>query len=166
MPEKWTVSETEIKEISGMPCWQIALLRPDGARHFHLLPGVALEWRAAEYGVDPEDVDTLLEIVLHEPHMPAVDDPRHGFRFTDGRPDLWTADTTDDARAAHLARVKECPVQISVRGVKALDPVRVNHRPTPESLRLKREAVDTTRWLKRYGDLPAKPLDRLEARRA
>lgn len=35
----------------------------------YIFPRDTLEWRAAEYGIDPADVETLLDIVLWEPHM-------------------------------------------------------------------------------------------------
>ncbi|MGW0575110.1 hypothetical protein ACWD25_03890 [Streptomyces sp. NPDC002920] len=129
------------------------------------MPKTILDWRAAEYGIDPADVDALLDIVLHEPHM-ADADSQYGTRRGDAGPDLWTAESTDAAREAHLARIKECPVQIGVRGTKAVDTIRRNHRSDPDRIRTMRETVDTNRWLKKYGDLPAKPTDPLEARRA
>ncbi|MFB7244652.1 hypothetical protein ACFCYX_19590 [Streptomyces populi] len=35
----------------------------------HIFPLDALEWRAAEYGIDHTDVDLLLDCVLHEPYL-------------------------------------------------------------------------------------------------
>lgn len=166
MPEKWTVGDIMPRTIGATECWEARIVRPDGTVGVHIMPVVALEWRAAEYGIDPTDVDTLLEVLLHEPHMPTEDSPQQGARAVDTGPDLWTAANTDAARAAHLARVKACPVQIDVRGAKAVARVRAAHRPDSARIRAMREAVDTSRWLKQYGDLPAKPLDPMEARRA
>lgn len=157
MAEKWTIQESQARTIGETPCWEISLLKPDGTIHAHLMPTVALEWRAAEYGIDPADVDTLLSVVLHEPWMPLTDDGT-GPHYADDGPDLWQADNTDTARTAHLARVQACPVRIDVAGVKALNPIRAAHHPNPDRLRGMREAVDTTRWMTKYGDLPAKPL--------
>ena len=158
MPEKWTIVESAVVSVQGVPCWQVLMLKPDGTHHAHLMPGGTLEWRAAEYGIDPDDVDALLEVVLHEPYMATVDDVEHGPRYADNGPDLWTADNTDEARDAHLARVKACPVRIDVKGEKALDPIRANHRPDPARLSRMREAVDTNRWIKKHGGLPRPPL--------
>lgn len=166
MADKWTIDECTVVSVQGSPCWQITMLKPDGTRRAHIMPDATLEWRAAEYGIDPADVDALLEVVLHEPFMTMVDDVEHGPRYADGGPDLWTADNTTTAREAHLARVKACPVQIKVAGVKAVDIIRANHQSDPARLSRMREAVDTNRWTKKYGDLPAKPIDRMEARRA
>lgn len=158
MPEKWTISDIVAFQSGGQPCWLVSLTRPDGNIANHLMPTVTLEWRAAEYGVDPTDVDTLLDIILHEPHMPTVDDPQHGPHYADDGPDLWTADNTATAREAHVARIKACNVRIDVRGVKALDTIRAGHRPDNDRIRKMREQVDTSRWLKKHGDLPVPPL--------
>lgn len=164
MPEKWTVGDSVARTIGTSPCWQVSLVRPDGKVAIHIMPTAALEWRAAEYGIDPTDVDTLLDIILHEPHMPTVDDPQQGPRYADSGPDLWQADNTDTAREAHLARIKTCPVRIDVQGARGLDTIRNGHQPDPDRLRGMRETVDTNRWLKKYGDLPARPADPIEAR--
>lgn len=158
MAENWTVSETTARQVSGTPCWQVSLVRPDGNTVVYLMPTNALDWRAAEYGIDPTDVDTLLEVVLHEPHMPMTDDDEKGPQPRDGGPDLWTAENTEAARQAHLARVQACQVQIGVRNVKALAAIRSGHRPDLAQIRAMREAVDTSRWLKKYGALPAPPI--------
>lgn len=158
MPDKWTVSDTVQREVSGTPCWQVNMTRPDGSTAIHLMPADVLDWRAAEYGIDPTDVDTLLDLVLHEPHIPMTDDPKKGPRYADGGPDLWTAENTDAAREAHQARVRSCPVQIAVRGAKGLAAVRSGHRPDLARVRAMREMVDTNRWVRRYGDLPAPPV--------
>ncbi|MCX5522191.1 hypothetical protein OG342_04820 [Streptomyces bobili] len=158
MAEKWEVSETITRQIGEQTCWQVSLVRPDGNTVNHIMPTSALDWRAAEYGIDPTDTETLMEILLHEPHMAMVDDPQHGSQYADSGPDLWAADNTDTAREAHVARIKDCIVHIDVKGARALDPVRSGHRPDLARIRRMREEVDTSRWLKKYGDLPAPPI--------
>lgn len=158
MPEKWTIQESQARTVGETPCWEIAILKPDGTLHRHLMPTMALEWRAAEYGIDPADVDTLLDVVLHEPHLPTVDDPERGPRYADDGPDLWMAENTNAARTAHVARIKASPIRIDVQGVKALDTIRNGHHPDAARIRAMREAVDTSRWLKQHGDLPEQPL--------
>ncbi len=166
MPEKWKIQEAQERTISTTECWEVALLKTDGTIHRHIMPKAALDFRAAEYGIDPADTDTLLEIILHEPHLSVVDDPTSGPRYADAGPDLWQADTTQAARAAHLARVKASPIRIDIAGAKALDTIRANHRPDTARIRAIREVVDTSRWVQKYGDLPAKPIDPMEAVRA
>lgn len=158
MPEKWTIGETVARQIGESACWQVALIRPDGNTVNHVMPTTILEWRAAEYGIDPADVDALVDVILHEPHIPMIDDGTRGPRYADDGPDLWTAENTTTAREAHLARIQTCPVRIDVKGVKALDPIRTGHQPDPDRIRAMREAVDTNRWIKKHGDLPKQPI--------
>ncbi|SPL89479.1 unnamed protein product [[Actinomadura] parvosata subsp. kistnae] len=40
----------------------------------HVFPHSTFEWRAAEHSLDPDDVDTLLDVILHEVAMPSRDD--------------------------------------------------------------------------------------------
>jgi hypothetical protein len=58
----------------------------------HSFPLDALEWRAAEYGIDHTDTDQLLDIVLHEPYI------------TDETV-VHTAASADAARVVHLERI-------------------------------------------------------------
>lgn len=74
---------------------------PDGRVEdgVYIFPEDALEWRIAEYDLDPDDLDSVLEIVLAECHMdPLPDDETHY---------LFTAETVEDARALHLERCGE-----------------------------------------------------------
>jgi hypothetical protein len=105
-------------------CWYITMRKPDGTDHIHIFPKHTLEARAAEY--DIADIDTLLDIVLHEPWAPhpsdsmtAQDDPALALGLTrpapqgrgklaPGQPEgvtLHTAATIPQARQAHLARI-------------------------------------------------------------
>lgn len=158
MPEEWKIQESRTEQVSGTPCWLVTLLKPDGSTHATVMPTAALEWRAAEYGIDPTDVDTLLDVILHEPHLPMADDPVRGPRYADDGPDLWTAENTSVAREAHLARIEASPVRISVHGVKALDAIRTGHQPDAARIRAMREHVDARRWVKQHGDLPVPPV--------
>ncbi|MFF8482319.1 hypothetical protein [Streptomyces antibioticus] len=159
MPEKWSVQSARQRKIGDVDAWEVMLLRADGKPHAHLMPTIALDWRAAEYGIDPTDVDTLLEVLLHEPFMEqAEDEAGQQTGWADGSIDLLSAENTDVARRAHLDRVKDSRVRIDVRGVSTLAPVHAGHRPDSDRIRAMREAVDTTRWLKKYGDFPAQPL--------
>ncbi|MEV8439190.1 hypothetical protein AB0425_17585 [Actinosynnema sp. NPDC051121] len=62
----------------------------------HVFPLDTLEWRAAEYGIDPADVDTLLDVVLAEPYL-TPEDWAAGYLPHDA-PDAATA------RQDHIAR--------------------------------------------------------------
>jgi hypothetical protein len=83
----------------------------------HGFPPETLSWRAAEYGIDPNDVDTLLEIVLHEPHV--------NLHHTD--PTFLYNTDEETARAAHLRRVAASPVRVQDSNGH-LEQIRMAHR--------------------------------------
>lgn len=66
--------------------------------NIHYFPADTLEWRAAEYDIDPTDLDTLLDIVIYEPYMEDAD-----------RPDMLLHDATsvEEARTYHLSRIQK-----------------------------------------------------------
>ena len=51
---------------SHTECWAVLMTRPDGARHAYVFPKSTLECRATEYDFGPGDIDTLLDVVMHE----------------------------------------------------------------------------------------------------
>jgi len=65
-------------------------------RELDVIPEDTLEWRAAEYGIDPADTATLMDIVIAEAHM-TPEDWEQGTH-------LHSAPDIDTARADHLAR--------------------------------------------------------------
>lgn len=131
--------------------WEFHILKDDGNKGLHLMPKFALDLRAAEYGVDPTDVDTLMSMLLHEPHMPDEEPTANPL------PPLMKADSTTQARNEHLDRVKNCKVQIRIKGSKGLDAIRKGHKPDRDRIKAHREVVDTHRWGMKYGDLPMPP---------
>lgn len=135
-------------------CWEVHIQRDDGAKGIHMMPKSTLDFRAAEYGIDPTDVDTLMSIILHEPYMP-VEEPT-AQNPTPMAP-LMQVDSTTAAREAHLARVKNCSAQFEVKGSKGLDAIRKAHKPDTDRIKAHRERVDTHRWTVKYGDLPVQP---------
>lgn len=140
-------------EMSGVPMWQVKYARyadesapgakavkyasePEGY-HVHVFPPDTLEWRAAEYGIDPTDTDALLDIILGEP-----------FAEQDPVPLLFTADTIEEARAQHTSRCAQAKLakKISSRGIQnPLEMIRSDFRANPESLKQKRSAVRAAR---------------------
>lgn len=115
---------TEIAEgvIGETATWQVGMVDAEGRTHIHVFPQEALAWRAAEYGIDPSDTDTLLDIILHEPFLPdlgtlegAAADPAArpgltaaalGAKGVAAEPvQLHNAPTTKAARDAHLLRI-------------------------------------------------------------
>lgn len=133
MAEIWTIwdaemgySQTSLNQSGGErpeqrathdgaePSWGVAQVRPDGRPWMHIFPHSALEWRSALYGIDPEDVDTLLDVILHGPWIPsphdalALADPAAAAVLADthGFPTCWTPGVSDvDRLQAQLARI-------------------------------------------------------------
>jgi hypothetical protein len=99
-----TVTDAQLQvQHDGSGMWALALeiTHDDGRteRIAHLMPESILEWRAAEYGMDPDsDREALLEMVLYERHLPPE---------RDGSRALHNAETIADARSHHLARIAE-----------------------------------------------------------
>ncbi|OKI16634.1 hypothetical protein [Streptomyces sp. CB03911] len=103
--------------------WVVVMSDDAGSKVNHAFPKDALLWRAAEYGIDPTDTGTLLDIILHEPYIPdpRLNDPpaAAAVRAEVGGKrvpaTLATAATTADARTAHLARIAH--VKANVRRI-------------------------------------------------
>lgn len=101
--------------------------------HCHAFPTETLAWRAAEYGIDPADVDTLLEVVLHEPYMMG-----HDHTSADH---LYSTDQ-DTARRALMARVREVKKSRNIHDPDGhLDQIRQAHRVNPAELAAMRAHV-------------------------
>lgn len=85
--------------------WWSVVYRTEAGEHLaeHRFPHETLHWRAAEYGLDPADAESLLEIVLHEPFI----DTSHT------SPDFLYNTDQATARTAHLAKIKAASVRIA-----------------------------------------------------
>ncbi|MEV0617556.1 hypothetical protein AB0I81_29840 [Nonomuraea sp. NPDC050404] len=111
--------EAKRAPMGAEPLWGLKMVRPDGESMLGMMPHSTMEWRAAEYCIDPDDIDTILDVILHEPWIPAADDP-----FAAQNPKLaevidqirdmptcWTRGVSDqdrrDACLAKIALVKE-----------------------------------------------------------
>lgn len=114
--------------------WRVVLQRPDGTTALHMFPADTLEWRAAEYGIDPADRDLLLDVVLAEPWM------TDGVDYTHPRA-LHNAETIDDARQFHLARVAEVKARYRFMGALHRRRLREESHMDPEAIAVKRDYV-------------------------
>lgn len=70
---------------------------PDNLLHQTVIPEDTMEWRAAEWGIDPSEVDTLLDIVIYQEHFDEKIQPLDFPGPTDAR----------GAMIAMLARTKQ-----------------------------------------------------------
>ncbi|MEV4892120.1 hypothetical protein AB0K48_22320 [Nonomuraea sp. NPDC055795] len=157
------------------PIWGVAVVRADGGAHMLLIPHSTWEWRSAKYGIDPDDLDTLLDVVLHEPWIPDPHDalahlnPATAAQLeaTHGSPTCWTPGVSDSERlAAHrvrIAAVKEHRVQLLPEtqafrqevldyiGLQVtapadpLEPIKTTVRLDPARVNARRMAVDRYR---------------------
>lgn len=159
METRTVVSVTETTSGSGRPCWTVLYEDAEGLFHSHTFPKETLEWRIAEYDLDPDDVDQLLDVVLHEPWLNDPEDPRHedpappglvaGIGRAGAPVTLFTAASIDDARTAHLARIAAAKQQVRIGGPTgpAADPLDVirAHRPDGQRIEQMRGIVDRHR---------------------
>jgi hypothetical protein len=164
---------TTTRAPSGQEHWQVTC-SPSAAGQpvrVHLFPKATLDYRAAEYGIDPADVGTLLDVVLHEPFIPDPTDPanhagdaaaKKGHQVR-ARQDagrvrkgdlvpawLYNADDIDQARAAHLERIGDVKQRIAAikppkNGPDPLDVIRGAYVPDPARIAGHRGHVQATR---------------------
>lgn len=151
-----TVESVEDQRHSGVDCWQVITRAADGHGLTHLFPKATLEWRAAEFGIDPDDVDALLDAVLHEAFIDDVEDGP--------ATDILAARNTSEAQQSHavrIAAVKASREQIDLDRksgkTSPLDVIRQRPGISMEGVRAKRELVDISRWNRLYGALPVQP---------
>lgn len=124
--------------------WKIVytVVGDDGTttRLLYALPQDTMEWRAAEYGIEPTDTATLLDIVLVEPHLTPQD-------WAAGH-QLHTAPDIDTARKDHVARCAaaklRCRLSTRTKG-SPLARVQAESPMDLEVIAVKREHVDLAR---------------------
>jgi len=146
--------ESAFEEPNGtVDCWYVITRAPGDGGITHVFPKAILEWRAAEYGIDPQDTGTLLDVILHEQLM----DDEEGALL---KKEVSAARSTTAARQAYSDRLDALKqrTRIVLDGKNnPLDVIRAKPGISADGLRVKREIVDTARWLKQYGDLPVRP---------
>jgi hypothetical protein len=163
-------TEATLVTEGGQQLWAVDGTRTaDGTemRFRHEFPADTLEWRAAEYGIDPADTATLLDIVLAEPHL-SEEDWAAGHRLHDA-PDIETA------RRDHIARCARAKLRhrISTRTRAATKDAPAVPSPCqrvadespmhPDAIELKRQLVARARAAHASA---AAPPDRIAALRA
>lgn len=138
VPQKRTVVEVtnSAKSTGADPYWLVRVDVEGAMPWIYAFPHETLIYRSAEYGVDPSDADTLLDIVIHEHHFElSADDPTF----------LYNTDEKT-AREAHLARVAEAKTRVShVDPDNLLDTIRGKHDPADPRFAKYRDKVRTVR---------------------
>lgn len=161
-PRIRTVESVKEHRIGDTDCWQVVTRATGDTGITHVFPKATLEWRAAEYGIDPDDVDTLLDVVLHEQ---LLDEATAGAAVRS----LASARSTADARQAHVSRLAgvKSGHRIDLGGKDSpLDVIRARPGISVDGVREKREWVDIHRWTRLYGGLPVPAATTLEVPRA
>ena len=91
-----------IANTNGPNMWVVAkTINPDigpPVRLAHAFAEDIIEWRVAEYDMDPNDRDSLLEMILFEPHLDDGVNDEHPLS-------LLNAPTIADARDFHRSRI-------------------------------------------------------------
>lgn len=112
----------EVREVQDRGhYWQVVYdVRYEGgavAEHGHSIPKETLEWRAAEYDLDPDvDFEQILDIVLAEPYIDQTESPG-----TVAGEELHDAPDIETAKSRHVSRCARAKLKyrISTRANKA-----------------------------------------------
>lgn len=135
-------------EDDGLGHWSVKFKRTndDGSEEdgTHVFPHDILEWRAAEYGIDPANKELLLDIVLAEPYLTEDD--------WNGSPNIYDGKSTiAEARDAHISRCKKAKERHQPPGkakARVRSPLAVIHEQAlmnPDAVALKRKLVENNR---------------------
>jgi hypothetical protein len=130
--DRWLIAAT-MTDDSG--------LMPTIRRHLLVIPTDTMEWRAAEYDIDPTDTATLLDIVLAEMSMTEAD-------WSDGGTFLATAPDIETARVDHVARCARVKLRHRVSTRRGGSPLAAVVQRSPlnaEAIAVKRELVKRLR---------------------
>lgn len=109
----------------------------------HIFPHDILEWRVAEYDLDPNDLDTVLDLVLAEPYLTEDD--------WLGEVHLYDAPDSSTARAAHVRRCRRIRAlfahtgQRRVNGADLFKSIKEQSPMHPEVIRHKRRISERAR---------------------
>lgn len=133
-----TVKDLSV-EARGKLVWSIRVRHSDGVVFNYHMPHITWAARAAEYGLDPDDIDTLLDVCLHEHEFAGLDETH---------PDFVYSNAEERAREALLSRIAEAKkTNLIVDPDNLLQAIRDHHSHTPyaEFHRAHRERVQAIR---------------------
>jgi hypothetical protein len=150
-------------------CWRVTYRKEDGTNHTHVFPKDTFDWRAAEYDIDPADIETLMDVVLHEPYVdpmdtavreagklsPALQNNKTTRRGEPEPTNLFNAESISEAREAHLLRIEDAKTnRVNIRAPKGADPrdeIRNKYRVNRSAVAEKKQLVTEGRRLLREG---------------
>lgn len=154
---KTTVVEAVSSELIGKtPAWRVLTRFEDGDGNTHVFPHSIFEIVAGQYGIDPDDIETILDIVIHIPFQNLDVDTEHG-RMMAALPDVYQVHNTNEAKETISTLTNSASRRVDVRSCKALDVIRKAHNP--DKTRIKEIAKDTDigRWELKYGAIDVEP---------
>lgn len=105
MIQKKVVDVFDMSQDKNSTVWCVYHQREDGSMFNYAFPAQALANHCAEYGLDPNDADTLLDVVLYQFHMDPAELHQDHPAF------VWNTDE-DTARQHHLARIAKLKTEI------------------------------------------------------
>ncbi len=157
---KYTIRDVEDWGDKWQIVYDVTLDDETTTQSGHCFPKDTLEWRAAEYGIDPADTATLLDLVLAEPHLQPAD--WSGTHLRDA-PDIATA------RRDHIARcaAAKLRVRLSSRGALAREggPLEGIHTESPMDLEVIALKTEEVRRMRAEHAAPRTPDNRSRAER-
>lgn len=160
---------TEVAEYTlhnGVDCWIVKFLNEKGGKIPYTFPKFTLEQRVAEYDLDPTDITGVLDMILHEPHVPDSTDVRNfatdagvkaGFTVAAAKSKgmvragqlvplhLGNAPDRATARQAHLARIADIKTTITVKSGKGAGILSKGDTTDPLTTIVANHGVDPTR---------------------
>lgn len=119
MVDTWEIFNLEEHLIGTTECWVLDQRRPGDENFIRMVVSKdTMEWRAVEYDIDastPAGRELILDIILHEPHMPPTLRPPEplgegrmlAMQRAKNEVHLYNAPTRAIAREAHLERVAQ-----------------------------------------------------------
>lgn len=136
-------TDTEFASVgddNAMGLWRLIMDKDNGEKHATVFPHFTLEARVAEYGFDPEDVDGILDIIIHEQFLNDGDHP--------DLPTLFKAKHQQEAREAHIERIRRTKESHTLvvphsdpKRLHPFHPIRLNHRITSEGIQRRKNAL-------------------------
>lgn len=144
---RYTVTNVDTTIVGETPCWmvkyEVTELLPDQQPvHYYIFPKFAVAQRIAEYELDPNDVDTALDILLGEDGLNSTEVPA-----------LLTAETVEVARVNHVRGCAERKLarRLSSRGIQnPLEIIRSSYEPDLQDLSRRRLDVQAMRTAHRH----------------